>query len=89
VSGTTTVVVGAGAVVVGATVVVVVVVVTTVEPVRVALRVVYPARDAETVTVALPLAGSPVTVTTPFVRLTEPPEVVAAKEKIEEKFPKA
>ena len=85
-SGTTTVVV------VGARVEVVdevVVVVTTVEPVRVALRVVYPARDAETVTVALPLAGSPVTVTTPFVRLTEPPDVVAAKEKIEEKFPKA
>jgi hypothetical protein len=90
--GSITVVVVAGIVVVGATIVVVdevVVVVTTVEPVRVALRVVYPAREAETVTVALPLAGSPVTVTTPFVRLTEPPDVVAAKEKIEEKLPTA
>ena len=78
VSGAATFVVGAAAVVVGAMVVVVVVVVTTVEPVRVALRVVYPARDAETVTVALPFAGNPVTVTTPLVKLTEPLDVVAA-----------
>ncbi|CAB5013788.1 unannotated protein [freshwater metagenome] len=86
VSGTTTVVV------VGARVEVVdevVVVVTTVEPIRVALRVVYPAREAETVTVALPFAGKPDTVTVPFIRLTEPLVVDAENEKIEEKFPKA
>ena len=69
------VVVGAIVVVVGGTVVVAV---TTVEPSRVALRVVYPALDDVTVTVAVPLAGNPVT--TPFapVMETEPDVVVAA-----------
>jgi hypothetical protein len=87
VSATATVVVTTGAaatvvvvtvraivVVVGATVVVAV---TTVEPVRVVLRLVYPALDDVTVTVADPLAGNPVT--TPLAPDIETePEVVVA-----------
>jgi hypothetical protein len=67
---TTTVVV-----VVGATVVVIV---TTVEPSRVVLRVVYPALDDVTVTVAVPLAGNPVTTPLAPVSETDPDVVVAA-----------
>jgi hypothetical protein len=69
-------------VVVGGTVVVVVVggtvvvAVTTVKPSRVALRVVYPALDDVTITVAVPLAGNPVTTPLAPVMETAPDVVV-------------